>query len=118
MVVCDRSKIKPDGVYGPPDLVVEVLSPSTARNDRMHKKDVYERCGVQEYWLVSPADQFIEVYWLEDGRFVLHDTYTQYPDWALARMTDEEKAAVVTEFKCRLFDDLVIRLEDIFDSPF
>lgn len=57
MVVCDRDKIRPDGVHGAPDLVVEVLSPSTARNDRTHKKDVYERCGVPEYWIVGPADK-------------------------------------------------------------
>ena len=42
MVVCDESKSKDKGVYGAPDLVVEVLSPSTARHDRGHKKDIYE----------------------------------------------------------------------------
>ena len=118
MVVCDRSKIKPDGIYGAPDLVVEVLSPSTAKNDRTHKKDVYEQCGVLEYWLISPSDKFIEVYWLDGGKYVLHDIYTKRPDWVLEYMTDEEKAAVVTEFKCRLYDDLTIRLDDIFGDLF
>ena len=61
MVVCDRSKIKSDGVHGAPDLVVEVLSPSTAKDDRTRKKEVYEACGVPEYWLVSPTDKSIEV---------------------------------------------------------
>lgn len=51
MVVCEREKIKPNGVHGAPDLVVEVLSPSTAKNDRTYKKEVYERYGVPEYWL-------------------------------------------------------------------
>jgi Uma2 family endonuclease len=37
-----------------PDLVIEVLSPSTARRDRIEKKKIYERCGVDEYWLVDP----------------------------------------------------------------
>lgn len=118
MVVCDRGKIKPDGVHGAPDLVVEVLSPSTARNDRTHKKDVYERCGVKEYWIVSPAEKHIEVYRLNGEKYVLHDIYTLPADWEMERMTEAERAAVVTEFKCHLYDDLTIRLEDIFTDFF
>lgn len=118
MVVCDRSKIKPDGVYGAPDLVVEVLSPSTAKNDRTHKKDVYERCGVPEYWIVGPAERFIEVYRLDGVEYVLHDVYTLPADWELNRMTDEKRATLATEFKCHLYDDLIIRLEDIFSDFF
>lgn len=91
VVVCDRGKIKPDGVYGAPDLVVEVLSPSTAKNDRTRKMEVYERCGVREYWLVGPSDKIIEVYWLDNGKFTLHDIYTLHPDWMLAQMSDVEK---------------------------
>ena len=49
MVVCDRNKIKPDGVYGAPDLVVEVLSPSTVKNDKGYKKSIYESSGIPEY---------------------------------------------------------------------
>lgn len=118
MVVCDRDKIKPDGVYGAPDLVVEVLSPSTAKNDRTYKKDVYEQCGVSEYWLANPADKAVEVYLLENGKFVLDDVYTVRPDWMLKQMTKEEKDAIVTEFKCHLYDDLIIRLDDIFGDFF
>lgn len=118
MVVCDRSKIKPDGVHGAPDLVVEVLSPSTASRDRTYKKDVYERCSVPEYWIVSPADKFIEVYWLDGDKYVLRDICTLPADWEMERMTDREKADIVTEFKCRLYDDLTIRLEDIFSDFF
>lgn len=114
MVVCDRDKIKPDGVHGAPDLVVEVLSPSTAKNDRTYKKEVYEQCGVPEYWLVNPADKSIEVYLLNNGAFVLHDLYVLRPDWMLKQMPEEERSAVVTEFKCHLYDDLLIRLDDIF----
>ena len=118
MVVCDRSKIKSDGVHGAPDLVVEVLSPSTAKDDRTRKKEVYEACGVPEYWLVSPTDKSIEVYLLESGKYILHDVYTVRPDWVLAQMTDEERSAVVTEFKCHLYDDLTIRLDDVFSDIF
>jgi len=118
MVVCDRSKIKSDGVHGAPDLVVEVLSPSTAKDDRTRKKEIYEACGVPEYWLVSPTDKSIEVYLLESGKYILHDVYTVRPDWVLKQMTDEERAAIVTEFKCHLYDDLIIRLDDIFGDLF
>ena len=114
MVVCDPEKCQPDGVHGAPDLAVEVLSPSTARNDRGRKKEMYERHGVREYWIVSPAEQSVEQYVLEEGRFVLRGVYSRYPAFMLKRMTEGEKAAVVTEFPCAIFDDLTVRLDDIF----
>ncbi len=118
MVVCDPNKIKPNGIYGAPDLVVEVLSPSTAKNDRKHKKEVYAQCGVREYWIVDPISKYVEQYFLETGQFVLQDVYMQRPDWELEQMSEEERAAVVTHFKCSLFDDLDISLEDIFYRTF
>jgi Uma2 family endonuclease len=116
MVVCDRSKVRPNGVHGAPDLVVEVLSPSTAQNDRRHKKEVYERCGVREYWIVSPMERTVEQYLLENGTLVMHQTYADYPDWMLETMSPEARAAVVKAFKCSMYDDLTISLEDIFAS--
>lgn len=113
MVVCDPDKIRPDGVHGAPDLVVEVLSPSTAKNDRTRKKDVYARCGVREYWLVSPAEESVEVYLPEEGRFALRDVYTYQP-WTKEVQTEEEQAEAVTHFRCSLYDDFDISLEDIF----
>lgn len=118
MVVCDRDKIKPDGVHGTPDLVVEILSPSTGTKDKGPKKRVYEACGVPEYWIVSPEARSIDVYWLEDGRFQLNQSYAVYPDYLMSLLTEKEKAEIVTEFKCRLYDDLVIRLDDIFSDLF
>ena len=114
MVVCDRDKIKTDGVHGAPDLVVEVLSPSTAKNDRFHKKSVYQRCGVREYWIVDPANRMVEQYLLREGELAVDAVYTIYPDWQLKQMKEEELAEVVTRFKCSLFDDFEIALEDIF----
>ncbi len=54
---------------GAPDLVIEVLSPSTAKRDRGVKFEVYERHGVREYWLIDAEAQFIEVYQLEAETF-------------------------------------------------
>ena len=114
MVVCDQSKLRSNGVHGAPDLVVEVLSPGTARYDKGHKKSVYEHHGVREYWIVSPVERSVEQYVLEDGHFVLWDVYTFYSREMLEDMKEAERAEVVTEFRCSLFDDLPIRLKDIF----
>ena len=118
MVICDRDKVRDDGVHGAPDLVVEVLSPRTAKYDRAHKKDAYARAGVREYWLVDPANKSIEIYRPDGVRFSLCDVYAIHPDWELAQMSDEERAEAVTSFKCSLFDDLDISLEDIFYRTF
>jgi len=118
MVVCAPDKIKPDGIHGAPDLVVEVLSPSTAKNDRAHKKEVYAKCGVREYWIVDPANKSVEVYRSDGTGFILHDIYALHPDWMLAKMSEKERATVVTHFKCGLFDDLDISLEDVFYRTF
>lgn len=114
MIVCDKDKVKADGVYGAPDLVVEILSPSTARNDRGYKKEKYEEYGVPEYWIVNPNDQSIEVYLLQEGRYKLDNTYQLYPDFMLEKMEQAEREALVTEFKCHLYDDLTISLDYIF----
>ena len=114
MIVCDPGKIEANGVHGAPDLVVEVLSPSTASIDRGHKKNVYERFGVREYWIVSPSEKTVEQYILREGAYIMHQTYAVYPDWMLEKMKPEDRAAVVTAFKCSLYDDLIIDLEDVF----
>lgn len=116
MVVCDRDKIRKAGVFGAPDLVVEVLSISTARNDRWFKKNVYETAGVPEYWIVDPKAKTIEVYLLAGGRYALDNVYFYHTPEERAEMTEEERAEAVESFKCHLYDDLVIRLEDIFSD--
>lgn len=116
MIVCDRNKIKTTGVYGAPNLVLEILSPSTSKRDRGYKKNLYEKCGVTEYWIVSPKERSIEVYLLKDGKYILDNIYIDYPDYELERMTEEEKANVITDFKCHLYDDLIISLDDIFSD--
>lgn len=66
LVVCDQRKIQ-DRIYGAPDVIVEVLSPSTALKDKREKKRLYERFGVKEYIIVHPDEMIVERYWLEDG---------------------------------------------------
>ena len=114
MIVCDPEKIHSDGVHGAPDLVVEVLSPGTARYDKFHKKDIYEQCGVREYWLVSPGDASIEQYVLKDGKFIFQDIYTLYHGFELAKLTEEEKKDVISSFQCAIFEDLEIDLQEVF----
>ena len=116
MVVCDRNKIQNDGVHGAPDLVVEVLSPSTAQNDRGYKMGAYQRYGAREYWIVSPSEKNIEQYFLQEGAFVLNAVYAVHPDYALRQMTEEERAAALAPFRCSLFDDMEISISDIFDG--
>lgn len=62
VVVCDRAKITRKGVRGAPDLVIEVLSPSTATRDQVVKRQLYQQHGVREYWLVDPDDGWVLVY--------------------------------------------------------
>ena len=62
IVVCDRSKITRRSIVGAPDLVIEVLSPSTRKKDIGVKANVYERSGVREYWLVDPDGENVVVY--------------------------------------------------------
>jgi Uma2 family endonuclease len=114
MIVCDRSKIHDDGIHGAPDLVVEVLSPSTAKHDRGAKMKHYAAAGVREYWIVTPLEKIVEVYWNHEGRFELEASYAVFADWELAQMTDEERAAVPTEIPVSLYDDLLVPVEDIF----
>ena len=66
-----------DGKYwrGAPDLVIEVRSPSTALQDKREKYELYQKSGVREYWIVAPEAQYIEVFRLQEGRFILHGVF-------------------------------------------
>lgn len=63
--------IKRGCIEGTPDLLVEVLSPGTSRNDRGQKMKLYRRFGVAEYWIVDPKAQAIEVWSLQNGDYDL-----------------------------------------------
>jgi Uma2 family endonuclease len=69
-VARDRVGIVTDrGVRGAPDLIVEILSPGTARRDRVEKAKLYARHGVSHYWLADPEARILEVYELAEGQY-------------------------------------------------
>ncbi len=65
-VICDPSKLTDKGCNGAPDWIVEVVSPSTARNDYIYKLFLYDQAGVREYWIVDPEKGTVRTYRLED----------------------------------------------------
>ena len=116
LIVCDRDKIKTNYIEGAPDLVVEILSPSTGRNDIGVKKDIYEHFGVKEYWIISPNERSIVVYHLKDGKFIFDDRYTALNKWEEEAMSEREKAEHRLKLKVSLYDDLEIEVREIFDG--
>lgn len=80
--------------YGPPDLTVEVLSPSTRRTDRLEKMVEYARAGVGEYWIVDPHGRTVEVFILRDGAYELLGKWEE---------GEEARSEMLTGFKASLF---------------
>jgi len=74
-VVCDPHKVKEKFIFGAPDWVVEILSPSTAKKDQQQKRRVYEKAGVKEYWIVCPVYATVSVFRLIAGRLELQQTF-------------------------------------------
>ena len=66
LVVCDEKKLDVKGCRGAPDLVIEILSPSTASKDCIQKRALYEAHGIKEYWIVDPINRLLTVYVRED----------------------------------------------------
>lgn len=67
-IVCDPEKVR-QYIFGAPDVIFEVVSPSTTLKDRREKMDLYERVGVKEYFLVDLEGEFIEKYMLHGGKY-------------------------------------------------
>ena len=71
VVVCDSSKLDERGCNGAPDLVVEILSPSTVKRDLLYKLNKYLEAGVREYWIVDPEEKTVAVNILERNHYTL-----------------------------------------------
>ncbi|SHF62335.1 Endonuclease, Uma2 family (restriction endonuclease fold) [Caldanaerobius fijiensis DSM 17918] len=100
VVICDKSKLDDEGCKGAPDLIVEIVSPSTARKDKLEKFNLYEKFGVKEYWLVEPESKIVSVFTLQDNkRYGRPEIYT-----------DEDK------IKVSIFNDLIIDLKAVFQE--
>ena len=97
MIVCNPDIITKKRIAGVPDLIVEILSPSTSRRDRLEKLRLYKKYGVKEYWIVDPRGKSVEVYLLKEGSFELENVYYPYSDEEWSEMDDEERAEAETQ---------------------
>ena len=77
-VVCDKEKRTNRGCYGAPDLIVEILSPSSVKRDIKDKRKLYQKFGVKEYWIVDPVHKSVQIYKLdEQGKYNFPETYAE-----------------------------------------
>lgn len=105
---------KDNTIHGVPDMVVEIFSKSTMKRDLGIKKDVYERNGVKEYWIIDPWSENIQVYLLRDGKYVLDNVYQNYSDNELSEMTEDERAEVEMEVPVAVLDGFKVKIKNIF----
>ncbi|MBP1760015.1 MAG: hypothetical protein H6Q63_932 [Firmicutes bacterium] len=99
-IICEKSKIDDKGCNGAPDMVIEIISPSSIKTDRVVKFNLYEKAGVKEYWIVEPDQKLVSVFQLQkNGRFSRPEMYT-----------DEDSITA------SLFTDLVIDLGAVFNQ--
>ncbi len=68
----NKEIIKEENIQGAPDLIVEILSPYSSEIDKGKKKDIYQKFGVKEYWIIEPTQQWIEIFILQDDKYKLH----------------------------------------------
>ncbi len=97
-IICDPNKIESKGCVGAPDMVVEVLSPRTAKKDKTTKLMAYQRAGVRECWIIDPYNLTVEIYLFTGDDTVFPTVYGK----------DESVIVSVVE-------GLEINLKDIFD---
>lgn len=101
LVVCDENKLTKDmGIQGAPDLVIEVLSPSTRRHDTYRKFNLYQHYGVREYWIIDTEAEVIYQYILnEKNIYTLPKTYE-----------------ITEDIKVNILKNCIISLKDIIEN--
>ncbi len=118
VIVCNPDIITKKRIEGTPDLVVEILSRSTEKKDRIDKLFTYEKYGVKEYWLVDPIRKSVMVYVLRDGKFEFDNIYYFYTAKEWADMDEKERAEAESQkmIKVSLYDDFIIDVADVFED--
>ena len=109
MVICDRKHLKGGFYSGIPKFIVETSSPSTVKRDKTEKKDIYEKAGVEEYWIVSPQGA-VEIYYLQGGKYVLEQSYMLQAD------REDEHYNAETEIALKAFPHIKMTLGEIFEG--
>ena len=99
-----------DSYSGTPKFIAETLSPSTVKRDRIEKKEIYEKAGVEEYWIVFPQGKSVEVYYLQEGKYVLEQAYILQDD------IEDEDYNAQTEISLKAFPNIKMTLSEIFES--
>ena len=88
-VICDNNKINSRGCEGPPDWIIEIVSPSSTKTDYIIKLFKYRSAGVREYWIINPMKQVVQTYYFEPDEdsnlFSFQDTIPVhiFPDLAI-----------------------------------
>ena len=106
-VICDLSKLDKRGCCGAPDMIVEVLSPSTNKRDFNDKFNLYEEHGVKEYWIVNPDLKTINVFLLQENG--------KYDDGTIYELEERLENNLEAKIPIHIFGDYKIDLNDIFD---
>ncbi|OON98703.1 MAG: hypothetical protein ATN35_03905 [Epulopiscium sp. Nele67-Bin004] len=113
-IICDKDTRNLTKFEGVPDLIVEVLS-TNSKHDKVTKYVLYEKVGVQEYWIVDPKSKTIDQYILIDGKYTPINTFTMLSDVEIADLSDEDKKEYTTIIKPTILADLEINITDIFE---
>jgi Uma2 family endonuclease len=92
-----KELIKDAGIFGAPDLIIEIQSPGTLHVDAKRKKEIYERFGVREYWIVDPSEKKAEIFILKGGGYILEGIYTESDT-----------------IKCKTIRELSVSLAEVF----
>lgn len=107
-IICDKNKLDDRGCRGAPDVIIEILSPSTASNDMIVKKELYEKHRVREYWIVQPMERIVIVYKLtdtpEENRAAISSVPGKFDKGSIYTEKDEIIMHIPGEIRIRLSD--------------
>mgnify|MGYP005849952927 CR=1 FL=1 len=99
VAVCDSAKLDDQGCNGAPDLIIEIVSPSSVKTDMLKKFNRYEKAGVREYWIVEPNGKIVAVFILGEN----------------SKNGRQEVYGEDDEIQVNVFKDLKINLKRVFD---